>query len=347
MAASAGAVAVTGQSLADQEQAVRGFIERVPTVDELFEAGEFEKAIALLDPIRTNPRRFFVKVLRTKNAELVRAFAEKSCPHRPHLWEWLFIGIATLPVCQVLWPLRHYAENQKAPVTQLLMRMMKAASEGDHPYFIWALQVLREMNCLHELNRPKGGVSYPYERPDSRYPKERGIKERRLYASPLIAAADNSRFEMVRLLLMHGADPLLEGYSDVCRADCCGGGREYIPIRELIKSFTSVRSLILGFIKEPSVAVNDEYYQRVFKAVLYRPEFASEYVTGKAGSTLLHGAVIAQNRKLILLCLVYNRALIEAKSEDGFTPLRLAIGGYREALQVILDFCYTKSQPKP
>jgi hypothetical protein len=336
MAASAGAVAVIAPALADQEQAAHGFFERVPTVEELFEAGKFEEAIALLDPTIGNPRRFIIEVSRTKNPAIVGAYAEKACPYRPDLWHSLFY-LQPLSVCQALWPLRRFALCTDYPMTFLVAMMMRAATLGDLNYMEWGIQALKDMDSLHELNRLDGTASYEYERPNYRT---------RYYRSPIIAAADNDQRKMVSLLLRHGADPVFKGSGDPLTDPFfkrCGSPEDGY---HLLKLFASLRPLVLGFIKEPSAAVSDDHHQKVFKAVLYRPEFASEYITGKAGATVLHGAVIAQKRKLILLCLVYNRALIEAKSGDGFTPLRLAIGGYPEALQVILDFCYTKSQLK-
>lgn len=345
----ASAVAVAAEGIQAHDDQFEGrLVERVLTIEELFAAGRFEEAIALLDPTVGNPRRFILVVSRTKNPDLIRAYAEKACPYRADLWADLF-SQAPLAVCKAIWHLRGYSENPQFAAVLLLRTMMRAATQKDLPYFVWSLEALKEMNALHELNRTTGILSYEYKSPNSNITKH--------YRSPIEAAASHNQLKMVKLLLMHGSEP----FWDVPLRECCDYGcktcRGDRNSFSLLESVALRKPLIHGFIKEPRVCdfAGSNHQQKVFRALLQRREFASEYVAGQNCDTMLHAAVAAQNRadaqvplmrKMIWLCLIYNKNLIDAKGKGGLNPVRLAAGGFFEALRVMVDFCYTVGSEK-
>jgi hypothetical protein len=201
------------------------------------------------------------------------------------------------------------------------------------------------MNALHELKRTTA-VCYEYEWPN-------GSRQLRTtyYKNPVLAAVDHNQREIVKLLLSHGAETCLECYEYRCCDYGCASCRGDRSSYDLLHAVALRRPSILGFIREPAFSVVDgiNNAQKVFRALLRRKEFASEYVAGQNSDTMLHAAVAVPTRnnseavykrKLIWLCLVYNQALIDKKGKGGVTPVELAVGGHHEALQVILQFCY-------
>lgn len=307
------------------------------TFKELVKAGEYERALLLLDPVTMHLRGLDDSALDTQNIPFILAFVKKVGRHPSKTWDSLFHCAALrgwIQICEALWPLRHYSQNPSYPIELLVEMITHASVQNDIPFIMWGLETLKALNSLNELNRVKGGYTNLW------YDLENPPEEPICYKSALIAASDNNKRKIVSILLMHGADPEVVGYTGASSARACAGWKGYKDIDRHLMAFINSKPLILDFIKQPSV---QDRQQKALAALLQCKELTSEYILDQRGNTILHGAVLSKNRKLILLCLVHNPGLIDARNGDGFTAFQLAFGkGFFETLCTMLDFCYAQ-----
>ncbi len=205
----------------------------------------------------------------------------------------------------------------------------------------------------------------------------------RLYRSLLEFAFDFAKGDLVILLLQQGAKPLeksnessypikqgsypIKGCIPYYHPFFDGSlGRPSYWINQALKKlmllFIDFGPRIIDFIKNSSCAIEWDLEKKpapryknhriASKAMFHCPALASQFIADEAdpensGNNPLHCAVLAQNPKLIRLCLYANSRLIESRNKKGYTPLSLAyLKGFTTSINAILSFCYEAAKLK-